>query len=78
MQRRWFKLVDALEEATDFWNYGHDFVTFPTYNVYMPTKNSLIPRPNMKDDAHDDVAYRYNLNRLSPHFYLNTLKGRYS
>jgi hypothetical protein len=69
-------LVDALEDATDFWNYGHNYVEFPTYNLYIPTKNTLIQRPKMSDDAADETSYRYNLNRLSPYHYLNTLKGK--
>jgi hypothetical protein len=30
----------------------------------------------MTDDAADETSYRYNLNRLSPFHYLNTLKGK--
>ena len=76
LEKRWFKLVDCLEEASDWWNYGHDMVTVPFYNVYIPTKNTLINKPKMNDEANDETSYRYNLNRLSPYYYLNTLKGR--
>lgn len=75
MDKRWFTLVECLEEVTDFWNYGHDFTTVPSYNVYMPTKNHVVNKPNMLDDRGDDTSYRYNEHRVSPYFFLNTLKG---
>lgn len=76
LSKRWYKLVDCLEEATDYWNYGHDYVTMPLYNVYVPTRNNIVNRPKMNDEHDDETSYRYNLNRLSPFFYLNTLKGK--
>lgn len=75
LDRKWYCLVDCLEEVTDFWNYGKDFTTMPDYNVFMPTKNHLMNRPDMLDGDNDDLGYRYNLNRVSPAHYLNTLKA---
>ena len=75
LDRQWYTLVECLEEVTDFWSYGKDFTTQPDYNVFMPTKNHLMNRPDMLDGDNDDLGYRYNLNRLSPAHYLNTLKA---
>ena len=75
MDKSWYKLVDCLEEVTNFWSFGRDFTTMPTYNVYMPTKTHILDRPDMMDGENDDLGYRFNLNRVSPVSYLNTLKG---
>lgn len=75
LDRTWYKLVDALEEVTNFWSYGRDFTTMPTYNIYIPTRNNIMNRPNMADGDKDDLSYRYDVNRMSPYHYLNTLKG---
>ena len=75
MDRKIYSKVDALEEVTNFWGYGKSMFTIPTYNVYVPTRYHTINRPNLLDDSNDDTSYRYNLNRLSPYSYLNTMKG---
>jgi hypothetical protein len=75
LNKEWYKLVDCLEDVTNFWSYGRDLVTMPTYNTYMPTKTHLLDKPDMMDGERDDLGYRYNLNRLSPQGYLSTLKG---
>jgi len=75
MDGSWFKLVDALEEVTNFWSYGRNFTDMPTYNTYVPTKTHVLEKPDMLDADHDDLGYRFNLHRLSPTGYLNTLKG---
>lgn len=75
LDRTWYKLVDALEEVTNFWSFGRDFTTMPTYNVYVPTRNHILDKPDMLDAQADDLSFRFNMNRLSPAHYLNTLKG---
>lgn len=75
LDRRWYKLVDALEEVTNFWSYGRDFTTMPTYNTYMPTRTHLMDKPDMMDPEKDDLGYQMKENRISPVYYLNTLKG---
>lgn len=47
----------------------------PTYNTYMPTRTHLMDKPDMLDGEKDDLGYQMNVNRLSPFYYLNTLKG---
>lgn len=75
--REWYKLVDALEEVTNFWSYGRDFTTIPNYNIYIPTRHTLMKKPDMHDEQHDDLSYRYNVHRMTPYHYLNTLKGHH-
>ena len=75
MDRTWYKLVDALEDVTNFWSFGRDFTTMPTYNVYVPTRTHILDKPDMLDGEKDDLGYQFNLNRVSPVHYLNTMKG---
>jgi len=75
LNKEWYKLVDCLEDVTNFWSYGRDLVTMPTYNTYMPTKTHLLDKPDMMDGENDDLGYRFDLNRVSPQGYLSTLKG---
>jgi len=57
LDKTWYKLVDALEEVTNFWSFGRDFTTMPTYNVYVPTRNHILDKPNMLDGENDDLGY---------------------
>jgi hypothetical protein len=75
LDKEWYKVVDCLESVTNYWSYGRDWGTMPTYNTYMPTRTHLMDKPDMLDGEKDDLGYQMNLNRLSPFFYLNTLKG---
>ena len=75
LDKEWYKVVDCLESVTNYWSYGRDWGTMPTYNTYMPTRTHLMDKPDMLDGEKDDLGYQMNLNRLSPYFYLNTLKG---
>jgi hypothetical protein len=61
--------------VTDFWSYGKDFTTMPTYNVYIPTRHHIMNKPDMMDGDKEDLSYRFNMNRLSHFDYLNTMKG---
>lgn len=57
MDREWFSLVECLEDVTDFWGYGRDFATMPTYNTYMPTRTHLMDKPDMNEPEKDDLGY---------------------
>ena len=74
LSKDWYKLVDALEDVTNFWSFGRNHHTMPSYNTYVPTRNHILNKPDMMDGYNDDLGYRFNLNRLSPANYLNTLK----
>ena len=58
----------------DTWTHGRNLFEIPNYNVYVPTKVNLIPRPKFETDSSKEKGYRYNLNRMSPYMYLNPLK----
>jgi hypothetical protein len=75
LDRTWYKLVDCLEEVSNYWSYGRDFTTMPTYNLYIPTRNNIMNKPDFTDELNDDLSYRFNLNRMSPSQYLNPLKA---
>jgi len=47
----------------------------PTYNVYIPTRHHILNKPDITEGEYDDLGYKFNLNRVSPAGYLNTLKG---
>ena len=76
MDKSWFKLVDALEEVTNFWSYGREMFRAPATNVYLPTRHSVFPRPFLGDEKEDDVGFRYNQQRISPFHALNPLKSK--
>jgi hypothetical protein len=38
MDKRWFALVDCLEDVSNYWSYGRNMFTQPTYNTYVPTR----------------------------------------
>lgn len=57
LERDWYKLVDALEEFTDFWNYGRDMFKQPLYNSYVPARTTIMNRPKLNDDKNDDTSY---------------------
>jgi hypothetical protein len=57
LEGSWFKLVDALEEVTDFWAYGRNFTDMPTYNSYVPTRSHIMNKPDMLDGDRDDLGY---------------------
>jgi hypothetical protein len=66
LDRDWFKLVDALEEMTDYWNFGRNIVDAPTYNAYLPTRQHIMEKPNVLDDRTDGMPYKYGLMKMGP------------
>jgi len=60
LDKTWYKLVDALEEVTNFWSYGRDLTTMPTYNTYMPSRHHIMAKPDLNDEKANDVSYKYN------------------
>lgn len=44
-----YKLVDALEDTMDFWNYGKHISDIPIANSYIPVRNTIMKKPNMLD-----------------------------
>jgi hypothetical protein len=57
MDRDTYKVVDALEEVTNFWSYGRNIVDVPVYNTYMPTRYHIMNKPDMMDSQADDLSY---------------------
>jgi hypothetical protein len=56
LDKEWYKLVDCLEEVSNFWSYGRDWATMPAYNTYMPTRTHLMDKPDMLDGEKDDLG----------------------
>ena len=67
LNRKWFTLVDALENVTDFWFYGKDYHTLPDIAMYIPNKHTLINRPSMIDNDENELGFRFNMTRMSPY-----------
>ena len=57
LDKEWYKVVDCLESVTNYWSYGRDWATMPTYNTYMPTRTHLMDKPDMLDGEKDDLGY---------------------
>lgn len=75
IDKSWYKLVDALEEVTNLWSYGRSVYFLPRYNLYVPARQTIMPKPKLGDERNDDTSYRFDVNRVTPYHYLNTLKG---
>ena len=71
-------MVDALEEFTDTSYFGKNYLRVPENNVYVPPRQHVMKKPDLYDDTHDEVSYQFNMHRVSPYHYLNTLKGKTS
>lgn len=74
MEKRWFKLIDALEETVNFWSYGRDVARAPLHGSYVPVRHTVMPKPNMKA-ADAELDYRYNLHKLGPTEHASPLKA---
>jgi hypothetical protein len=59
--REWYSLVDCLEDVSNFWTYGKDMVTYPSYNIYVPTKEHIIPKPDLTQDNDDETGYKFGI-----------------
>lgn len=51
----WFKLVDALEDTVDMWHYGRNMWQWPKHNLFIPSKYTIMPKPNLLDKPYDDT-----------------------
>lgn len=53
-------MIDALDETIDMWNYGrYTWSKLPLQNSYIPVKHTIMPKPNLVDNQHDDLQFRY-------------------
>ena len=69
----------------DFWNYGKHIADVPIANSYVPVRNTIMKKPNMLDEDHEDdeLGYRYHdyddkvttRKRLNPLEQLSPLRG---
>ena len=77
LNKRNYTVVDCLEEVIDLHRYGSTKFNFPITNSYVPTKQNIMTRPDlMNNTEEDDLGMRYNMSRVSPHYYHNPLKGK--
>lgn len=74
MDKRYYTLVECLEEGTDLFNYGSSY-KFPVETSYIPTRNHILAKPNLLDNVGEDEGFRYNMSRISPYHYHNPLKA---
>lgn len=75
ISKKWFTLVDAIEEVINLFEYGSSLTSIPSYNNYVPAKTTIMKRPNLSDERADDLSYQYGTTRVSPYFYQTALKG---
>lgn len=55
MEKKHFTKVEALEMFTNFWSFGRGVSYFPRHNIYVPTPDTIMPRPKFVDmDKWDD------------------------
>jgi len=86
LQRKVFKLVEALEENMDVWSLGlNHYDVSPNNNHYIPVRHTIMPKPDLLDSKSDQLLYRFNdrkrdgeshtETRINPNAKLNPLKG---
>ena len=57
VEKRWFTKVEALEMFTLLDTLGKKKANMPMHNVYVPTKNTIMPIPKFRDyDKEDQVG----------------------
>ena len=59
MDRRWFSKVDAIEELINLYEYGSNIHSIPHGNFYVPSKTTIMKRPDLSDERKDDISYQY-------------------
>lgn len=59
LDKKWFTLVDALDDTIDMWGYGRNMYDFPVHNSYVPVRHTIMPKPNLTDN--DELGFRFNL-----------------
>ena len=61
LEKKQFTFVDAIEEFMDLWAIGRKPFKYPTHNIYIPVRNTIMKKPNMKDEdiLDDELGYRY-------------------
>lgn len=55
----WFKLVDALDDTVDMWHYGRNMWNWPTHNIFLPSRYTIMPKPNLLDKKFDDLSFQF-------------------
>lgn len=74
LEKRYYKLIDALEETVNFWSYGRNAAMAPIHGSYVPVRYTIMPKPDMRAKE-AELDYRYNLSKLGPVEYANPLKA---
>jgi hypothetical protein len=59
LERKWFTLVDALDDTLDMFAYGRNMFDFSMINTYIPVKHTIMPKPSLLEN--DELGFRYNL-----------------
>lgn len=59
LRGEWFKLVDALDDTVDMWHYGRNMFNWPTHNTFLPSKYTIMPKPNLLDKKFDDMSFQF-------------------
>ena len=68
LNKKWYTLIDALDDTIDMWGYGRNMYDYPVQNSYVPVRHTIMPKPNLTDN--DDIGFRFNLSgeslRINP------------
>jgi len=54
LEKEWFTKVEALELFTNFWSFGRGISSIPETNVYIPVRQTILPRPKFRDMQDED------------------------
>jgi hypothetical protein len=59
INKKWYTLIEVLDDTIDMWAYGRNMYDFPLHNSYVPVRHTIMPKPNLTDN--DDIGFRFNL-----------------
>ena len=81
-ERKFFSLVEVLEDTMDIWHLGTKMFDYPVHNTYVPA-TTLLQKPKNLVNETDELGWRYNEiadkktthKRVNPAGQLNPLSG---
>ena len=59
LARKWYTMVDALDDTVNMWYYGRNRTSLQMHNIYIPVRHTIMPKPDLLIGS-DELGFRYN------------------
>jgi hypothetical protein len=73
LERKWYTLVDALDDTIDMYAYGRSMFDFPVHNTYIPVRNTIMPKPDLHNNEEFGFRYNQDLQKDKPQVKINPI-----